>query len=146
MTPLLALALATAAQPQCSVQNPGGCAGMYELVAAPGFQDALRRFVGPGRATWYEADADRTQQLFNMLSGPSADPVPVGADLLRFDACHPYACNVRATLFISRAGEIEGAAMLFPECGGEHCNGNEELRLTIFRDRRHPDVAELARQ
>ncbi|MBV9884094.1 MAG: hypothetical protein JO276_13880, partial [Sphingomonadaceae bacterium] len=89
---------------------------------------------------------DRTQQLFNMLSGPSADPVPVGPDLLRFDACHPYACNVRATLFITRAGEIEGAAMLFPDCGGKHCNGNEGLRLTIFRDRRHPDVAELARQ
>ena len=146
MIPLLALALAAVAPPPCAVRTPGGCGGMYELVTAPGFQEALRRFVGNGRADWYEPNADRTQQLFNILSGPSAEAIPVGGDLLRFDACFPHACNIRGALFITRAGEIRGAAMLFPDCGRRHCTGREGLRLAVLRDPRHPEVAELGRQ
>lgn len=145
MIAILAFPLAASAEPPCSVQHPASCGGTYALVEAPGFQDALRRFVGNGRAIWYEANADRTQQLFNVLSGPSTAPVAIGADLLRFDACHPHVCNLRAALFMTRAGEMRGAALIYPDCGGGLCSGDERLKVTILRDARYPDVAELAR-
>jgi hypothetical protein len=145
MIPILALALAGTAQPHCSVQRPAGCGGTYELAASPGFESAVRRFVGSGRATWYETNADRAGQLLEVLRGPSVGPVAVGTGLLRFDACYPHVCNIRAALFVSRGGGIRGAALLYPDCSGGRCSGEEGLRVTILLDNRYPDVAALAR-
>ena len=104
----------------------------------------MRQFVGPGRATWYEANGDRAEQLLGILYGPSAEPDVVRPGLLRFGACYPHVCNIRAVLFVTTAGQIVGAGMLFPDCL-EDCTGSEGMRLTILRDPAHPDIAALVR-
>jgi hypothetical protein len=119
---------------------------MYELAEAPGFEHALRRFVGSGRATWYETNTDRTHQLLEIFRGASSNRTAVGPDLLRFDACYPHICTIRAVLFITRTGVMRGAALIYPDCLGDRCTGGEGLRVTILRDRRYPGAADLARQ
>jgi hypothetical protein len=145
MIALLALALA-AGQPHCSLQRPALCGGMYELAETPGFARAVRRFVGGGRATWYEPHADRARQLLDIYRGVSSNWAAAGPDLLRFDACYPHICTIRAALFITRAGDMRGAALVYAGCAGRACSGDEGLNVTILRDRRYSEVAELARQ
>src|SRR5687767_3588306 len=102
MTILLASALLAAAQPQCSLQRLDACEATSEIAGSPGFDSAVRRWVGPGRATWYERNSPRARQLLDVLHGPSTRPQAVGPDLLRLDACYPHVCNIRGTLFVSR--------------------------------------------
>ena len=144
---LLAAMLMTAApEQQCSLQRIQACDSAHDLLTSRGFDRALRQFVGPGRATWYEPNSSRGRQLHTALGVVSNDLVPVGEDLLRADGCYPHVCGIRASLFISRGGEIRGAALLYPDCSGETCRGDEPLKLTILRDPRHPAVAASARQ
>jgi hypothetical protein len=145
MIPILALALAFAVEPHCSIQRPAECAGTDELAASPGFERAVRRFVGVGRASWYAANAGRARQLLDVVRGPSVGPVAVGTDLLRFDACYPHICTIRAALFVARGGGIRGAALIYPDCPRTGCSGDEGLRVTFLRDSSYPDVAGLAR-
>ena len=141
----LASALLAAAQPQCSLKRLDVCEATSEIAGSPGFDSAVRRWVGPGRTTWYEPNSPRARQLLQVLYGPSGRPEAVGPDLLRLDACYPHVCSIRGTLFVSRAGEIRGAALLYPDCGGRTCRGEEGLKLTILRDPAHPEVPALAR-
>lgn len=145
MTILLASALLAAAQPQCSLKRLEACEATSEIALSPGFESAVRRWVGPGRATWYERNSPRARQLLGVLNGPSGRPEAAGPDLLRLDACYPHVCSIRGTMFVTKAGEIRGAALLYPDCGGRTCGGEEGLKLTILRDPAHPEVAVLAR-
>ena len=146
MSLLAALLLAAAPPPTCSIQRPAACGGMYELSVSRGFARALREFVGPGRATWYEPNADRTRQLLGIFYGPSSSPVLVNPSLLRFEACYPHVCTIRAALFVATTGQIRGAALLYADCSGRMCRGDESVSLTILRDPTHPEVAALARE
>lgn len=147
MIAFLALALLAApAQRVCSLDDPAACGGLYELSGAPGFERAVRQFVGPGRATWYEPNGDRTEQLLAIFEGPSSDWKAIGPDLLRFEACYPQVCNIRGALFISKSGEIKGAALLYPNCSDGPCSGDEDLKVTILRHPRYPDVVRFARE
>lgn len=143
---LAAMLLTAAPEPPCSLQRIGACVSAYDLVTSRGFNRALRKFVGPGRATWYEPNSSRARQLHWALGVISSDLIPVGQDVLRADGCYPHVCSIRASVFISRDGEIRGAALLYPDCALDTCAGDEPLKLTILRDPRHAAVASSARQ
>lgn len=115
MLPLLAaLGFAYAAPlPSCALAHPERCVATNELVVAPGFETALRRFVGPGRASWFEPNGDITDQLLMTLYGPGFDTVRLPDRMFQFGACMAHVCPERGAVFVTPAGEIRMATMLF---------------------------------
>ena len=140
---ILAMAIGAAPSPDCSLRHVESCGGLWELAGTPGFERAVREFVGPGRASWYEDNESAADQLLVAYYGGSIDPVPVRPGLLRFDACAPHNCSISGAIFIDVRGQIEGAALLYSDCRTETCEGGR--KLVILRNPQHPDVAILAR-
>lgn len=116
----------------CSVADVQACSAMWALVGRADFKLALRRFLGPGKATWTEKDADKTEQVLTTLSVSSEDPTPVGDGLIRLGSCFPHNCPERAEVFFGEGGKIKAVALLYHDCMGRECSGDEDYTLRIL--------------
>lgn len=116
----------------CSVADVQACTAMWALADREDFKLAMRRFLGPGKATWTEKDADKTDQVLTTLSVSSEDPTPVGDGLIRLGGCFPHNCPERAEVFFGAGGEIKAVALLYHDCIGRDCTGDEDYTLRIL--------------
>lgn len=142
---LAAFSFAVAAPlPACGLAHIDQCQATNELVASRGFEPALRRFIGSGRASWFEADGNIADQVLMTLYGPGFDAVR-GAGLTRFGACMAHNCPERGAVFVTPTGQIRLVTMLFHNCHAKQCRGDEPYTLAIFLREDSPALVALAR-
>lgn len=141
MLTLLAALMLSATGPECGPAHLDACGGLYEMVGKRWFDTALRRFIGPGRATWVFQDEDKTEQVLAILGGPSDGYVRLPDDLLRFEGCFPHNCPERGTVYFAPDGQIKAVALMYFDCRGakQTCTGEEPYTLTILL-REHSDA------
>lgn len=135
MSVLLAALLLSSAAPKCALARLDACNGMDELVTTRSFRAALRTFIGPGRPTWLVGYDNRFEEIVSILQGPADAPVTLGDGLLRFEACYPHVCSIRATVYLTPVGRIEAVAVIHADCPRKGCKGDETQVLSIFRRR-----------
>lgn len=142
---IFAALLLSSAAPRCALARLDACDGMNELVVTRSFQAALRRFIGPGHPGWLVDYDSRFDEILAILEGPADAPVTLGDGLVRFEACYPHICPIRATVYLSPAGRIEAVAVIHQICARSGCTGDEQETLSIFRRRESDDAEADAR-
>ena len=116
----------------CAVIDVEACSAMWELSTRKDFIAAMRKFLGPGKASWTMENWDRADQVLTTLSVSSEDPTPVGDGFVRMGGCFPHNCPERAEVFFGRAGEIKAVTLLYHDCAGRTCTGDEDYTLRIL--------------
>lgn len=117
---------------QCSIADVEACSAMWDLVDRKDFIDALRRFLGPGKASWTMENWDKTDQVLTTLAASSEDPTRIGDGLIRMGGCFPHNCPERAEVFFALGGEIRAVGLLYHDCSGKTCTGEEDYTLRIL--------------
>jgi hypothetical protein len=115
----------------CSVADVEACSAMWDLVGRKDFERAMHRFLGPGKASWTMDKWDKTDQVLTTLSVSSEDPSPIGDGLIRMGGCFPHNCPERAEVFFGE-GRIKAVALLYHDCMGANCTGDEDYTLRIL--------------
>jgi len=141
-----ALSLATGPAPECGLAHIEACTATNELVVARDFEPALRRFIGPGRASWFEPDGDMADQVLMTLHGPGFDSVRLDDGLIQFGACMAHICPERGAVFVTPQGRILLVTMLFHNCHAKACNGDERYTLAVFLRENSPALLTRARE
>jgi hypothetical protein len=135
MPAILAALLLSSVAPQCELKRLDACNGMNDLVVTRSFRAALRAFIGPGRPTWLLGYESRFEEVVAILQGPADASVRLGDGLVRFEACYPHVCPIRASVYLTPAGRIEAVAVIHADCPRKGCKGDEAQVLSIFRRR-----------
>jgi hypothetical protein len=129
----------------CSMTDIEACSAMWDLVGRKDFKLAMRRFLGPGKATWTMENWDRTDQVLTTLSVSSEDPTPIDDGLIRMGGCFPHNCPERAEVFFGAGGQIKAVALLYHDCIGMTCTGKEDYTLRIFVREESPKLIQYAK-
>jgi len=129
----------------CSVADVQACSAMWDLVGRKDFKVAMRRFLGPGKATWTMENWDKTDQVLTTLSVSSEDPTPIGDGLIRMGGCFPHNCPERAEVFFGEGGQIKAVALLYHDCTGKTCTGEEDYTLRILVREKSASLIEHAK-
>jgi len=116
----------------CALTDLRACSAMWDLVDRRDFKAALRRFLGPGKASWTIPDTDRTEQVLATLATSEEDPTPIDDGLIRMGGCFPHDCLKRAEVFFAESGQIKAVALLYRDCMGRACTGDEGTMLRIL--------------
>ena len=116
----------------CAVIDVEACSAMWDLSTRKDFIAAMRRFLGRGKASWTMENWDKTDQVLTTLSVSSEDPTPIGDGLVRMRGCFPHNCPERAEVFFGQGGEIKAVALLYHDCVGRTCTGEEDYTLRIL--------------
>lgn len=132
--------------PACSLAQPNQCYATNELVVSRGFEPALRRFIGPGRASWFEPNGDMADQVLMTLYGPGFEPVHLDDGLIQFGACMAHICPERGAVFVTPQGQIRLVTMLFHNCHAKACSGDERYTLAVFLRENSPALLAHARE
>lgn len=138
MLQYLAAAALVAPHHTCSLMHVDACTAMFELVDRKDFKRELRRFLGPGKASWTMEDWDKTDQVLTTLSVSAEEPANVGDGLLRMGGCFPHNCLERAEVFFSIGGKIKAVALLYHDCLTATCTGDEDFTLRILMREKSP--------
>jgi hypothetical protein len=118
---------------------------MWQLVGRKDFKRELRRFLGSGRASWTESNADKTDQVLTALSVSAEEPTKLPDGLIRMGGCFPHNCPERAEVFFGLGGEIKAVALLYHDCGTKRCTGYEDYTLRILAKSSSPILTDAAR-
>lgn len=129
----------------CSMTDIEACSAMWDLAGRKDFKVAMRRFLGPGKATWTMENWDKTDQVLTTLSVSSEDPMPIGDGLIRMGGCFPHNCPERAEVFFGEGGQIKAVALLYHDCRGKTCTGEEDYTLRILVRERSLKLIEHAK-
>jgi hypothetical protein len=116
----------------CGLSDIEACGAMWDLVTRKDFIAALRKFLGPGKASWTMENWDKTDQVLTTLSVSSEDPTRIGDGLIRMGGCFPHNCPERAEVFFAMDGRIKAVALLYHDCGSKTCTGEEDYTLRIL--------------
>ncbi len=129
---------------QCSVADVEACSAMWDLADREDFKQAMRRFLGPGKASWTMENEDKTEQVLTTLSVSSEDPTRIGDGLIRMGGCFPHNCPERAEVFFGAGGQIKAVALLYHDCMARTCTGDEDYTLRIMVRERSPILSAYA--
>lgn len=105
---------------------------MWDLSTRKDFKQALRRFLGPGKASWTMENEDKTEQVLTTLAVSSEEPTKIGHGLIRMGGCFPHNCPERAEVFFGPGGQIKAVALLYHDCTAKTCAGDEDYTLRIL--------------
>lgn len=102
--------VASAAVEPCALKTAEFCRDTNQLVWSPGFDDAIKRFVGPHTGEF----ATLQRQALASLGGPPGRPVEMlgyksGGWL--FPACEAHDCPVKGALLLNHDHSIRGLAV-----------------------------------
>lgn len=112
------------------------CRDTNQLITAPAFTAAVRRFIGKRKASYLHANGDVTDQQIEVLHGPPDEPTRIGA-LYRFTACRAHSCPEKGAAVLDPAGKIVALAILYSPCATadtRDCNRREDL-VVFMRER-----------
>ncbi len=137
---LLMLSAATAPVPanvaRCAPTRLAACRDTNQLVVAPAFTAAVRRFIGKRKASYLYADGDVATQQIEVLHGPPDEPTRIG-ELYRFTACRAHSCPEKGAAVLDPAGRIVALAILYSPCATadmRDCNRRDDL-IVFMRER-----------
>jgi hypothetical protein len=135
---MLSAAAAPAAGPAatCAPTRLAACRDTNQLITAPAFTAAVRRFIGKRKASYLYANGDVTDQQIEVLHGPPDEPTRIGA-LYRFTACRAHSCPKKGAAVLDPAGKIVALAILYSPCATadtRDCNRREDL-VVFMRER-----------
>jgi hypothetical protein len=115
---LLALAVATTpaqSKDRCALRRLSACGNTNELVWDKTFQQAVRRFFGPLRATYIDRNGLVANQMFTVLGGPPDPPVRIG-NRFRFTSCQAHNCGEKGAVVLEPDGQLLAFAILHSNC------------------------------
>jgi hypothetical protein len=132
-----ALALAAAPAPaagDCALLNLAACPDASALARDPGFQAALKQFVGQRPTGYLTPNGQAYGEALTVLSGP-AEPVRRLRGLYLFTACADNACDDQGAVVMEPEGQLAAVAILHSDCQGLHHVGDCLTRqvLSIMR-------------
>ncbi len=135
---MLSAVAAPAAGPaaKCAPARLAACRDTNQLVMAPAFTAAVRRFIGTRRAAYLYANGDVADQQIEVLHGPPDEPTRIG-ELYRFTACRAHSCPEKGAAVLDPAGTIVALAILYSPCATadtRDCNRREDL-VVFMRER-----------
>jgi hypothetical protein len=137
----IAFALALAAAPApgpaagaCALLQPAACADAGQLARDPGFQAALRQFVGKRVTAYLSTGGTAYAETLTALSGP-ADPARRLRNLYLFTACANASCDDQGAAVLQPDGELAAVAIVHGDCGERRRAGDCVTRevLSILR-------------
>jgi len=133
---LMMLSAAAAPASTCAPTRLQACRDTNQLVMAPAFTAAVRRFIGKRKAAYLYADGDVAEQQIQVLHGPPDEPTRIGA-LYRFTACRAHSCPEKGAAVLDPAGKIVALAILYSPCATadtRDCNRRDDL-VVLMRER-----------
>ncbi|KQS49330.1 MULTISPECIES: hypothetical protein [unclassified Sphingomonas] len=135
---MLSAAAAPAAGPAgtCAPPRLAACRDTNELVMAPAFTAAVRRFIGKRKASYLYANGDVADQQIEVLHGPPDEPTRIG-ELYRFTACRAHSCPEKGATVLDPSGKIVALAILYTPCAttdARDCNRRDDL-VVFMRER-----------
>ncbi len=131
-----AAAPAAGSAAKCAPTRLAACRDTNQLVMAPAFTAAVRRFIGTRRAAYLYANGDVADQQIEVLHGPPDEPTRIG-ELYRFTACRAHSCPEKGAAVLDPAGTIVALAILYSPCAtadARDCNRREDL-VVFMRER-----------
>jgi hypothetical protein len=129
----LAIAAAAPAADRCTLRHLDACADTNRLVWDKGFQRAVKRFVGPRRASYLDKTDSVADQILEVLGGPPDEPDMIGARY-RFTACRAHSCDEKGAAVLEPDGRLVALAILHSACATPHHADDcfAHLTLTVF--------------
>ena len=104
---ILALGLFGGPRPQpCPSARFVQCHDTRALAANPGFQQALRLFVGDAHERYLHGDKPLYSQVMELIADPQAPGRGVGEDMRLFAGCRRFACPEKAAVIVGQRGII----------------------------------------
>jgi hypothetical protein len=133
---LLALAVVTTpaqSKDRCALRRLLACGNTNELVWDKTFQQAVRRFFGPLRATYIDRNGLVATQMFTVLGGPPDPPVRIG-NRFRFTSCEAHNCGEKGAVILEPDGQLLAFAILHSNCAESHGPSDcfAHMTLTVF--------------
>ncbi len=119
----------TWATPACGLVAPESCRNTNELAWSPGFQGAVRRFVGRG-VGGFNGGKDAGVSVARALGGPPDDPVRLPHGGWLFSACEAHDCPIKGALLLAPNHRLRAAALFDFGCDAGPCEN--EPRLDLF--------------
>ena len=120
----------------CAPARLSACQDTNQLVMAPAFTAAVRRFIGKRKAAYLYANGDVAGQQIDVLHGPPDEPTRIG-NLYRFTACRAHSCPEKGAAVLDPAGKIVALAILYSPCATadtRDCNRRDDL-VVFMRER-----------
>jgi hypothetical protein len=141
---LLALAVAaTPAPAPCGLHRLDACEDTNRLVWDAGFRRAVKRFLGPRRASYVDHRGLVAGQMIDVLGGPPDPPDMIG-ERFRFTACRAHSCDEKGAAVLEPDGRLVALAILHSSCGEPHpsndCYAHVTLTLFVRNPKREREV------
>lgn len=94
-------------QPPCPPTRYIACANSHDLARNPGFQFALREFVGGAKGAYLHGDRPLYGQVLQLIDRPAPQPVQeVGEGARLFAGCRLLSCPEKAAVILNRDGVL----------------------------------------
>ncbi|MCK8456532.1 hypothetical protein [Sphingomonas faeni] len=122
--------------PRCTPSRLAACRNTNQLIGAPAFRIAVRRFIGKRKASYLYKDGDVARQQFDVLGGPPDEPKRIG-ELYRFTACRAQSCGEKGAAVLDPEGRIVALAILYSPCATadmRDCSRRDDL-IVFMRER-----------
>jgi hypothetical protein len=126
---VLYVPVASQAAPACGLSAPEHCLNTNELAWSPGFQEAVRRFVGRG-VGGLNGNKNAGVSVARALGGPPDDPLRLPDGGWLFSACEAHDCPIKGALVLDPDHRIRAAALFDFGCDAGPCAN--EPRLDLF--------------
>jgi hypothetical protein len=105
---IIALGLFAAPKPlPCPSHTLVQCVDTRALTAEPGFQPALRAFLGGSHERLLHGDRPLYDQVLELMAKPDGNSAPhVGADMRLYAGCRRMACPEKAAVIVGEHGIV----------------------------------------
>ena len=103
------------------------CQDTRALAANPGFQSALRSFVGDAHERYLHGDKPLYGQVMDLIAKPQLPGQQVGEDMRLFAGCRRFSCPEKAALIIGQRGIIAIGIV-------DYSHGNPALEVIVRRN------------
>jgi len=138
---VLSVPVASQAASACGLAAPEHCRNTNELAWSPGFQRAVRRFVGRGGGG-FNGDKDAGVSVARALGGPPDDPMRLPDGGWLFSACEAHDCPIKGALLMAPDHRIRAAALFDFGCDAGPCANQPRLDL-FLRDTGDDDAKSI---
>jgi hypothetical protein len=99
----------------CALNRLQTCRDTNQLIWAPAFDRAVRRFLGGRRGDYLYRGRTVADQALAVLGGPPDPPQRVG-DLYRFTACRSHSCGEKGVAVLEPSGRVVALGILHTDC------------------------------
>jgi len=118
----------------CVFSNPKSCPDISALWSSPGFTEAVTRFAGNERASYFRHDKTLGSQALFGLRGPPEARISLPGGFYLFAACPVHECGGQAAAMVAdEHGNISGIGFSSFHCAPRCDFGHRYLDLYVRR-------------